>query len=130
IKAITIKPAVRYAYNTRYQAPIVPSLNLLLDVNDNLQFKTSYAKGFRAPDLKELYLEFHYNATINLWGNTNLIAENSDHFNFSAHFHKKIKNHQIQFTPKVYYSKINNLDRKSTRLNSSHVKISYAVFCL
>src|SRR5690606_41669138 len=24
----------------------------------------------------------------------------------------------------------NNLDRKSTRLNSSHVKISYAVFCL
>src|SRR5690606_39353273 len=25
---------------------------------------------------------------------------------------------------------INGLDRKSTRLNSSHVKISYAVFCL
>src|SRR5690606_41020797 len=25
---------------------------------------------------------------------------------------------------------INKLDRKSTRLNSSHVKISYAVFCL
>src|SRR5690606_41400685 len=25
---------------------------------------------------------------------------------------------------------INFLDRKSTRLNSSHVKISYAVFCL
>src|SRR5690606_41889375 len=24
----------------------------------------------------------------------------------------------------------NNTDRKSTRLNSSHVKISYAVFCL
>src|SRR5207302_10042097 len=27
-------------------------------------------------------------------------------------------------------SAIPNLDRKSTRLNSSHVKISYAVFCL
>src|SRR5690606_9177780 len=26
--------------------------------------------------------------------------------------------------------RITNLDRKSTRLNSSHVKISYAVFCL
>src|SRR5690554_7071377 len=25
---------------------------------------------------------------------------------------------------------INSLDRKSTRLNSSHVRISYAVFCL
>src|SRR5690606_39291134 len=27
-------------------------------------------------------------------------------------------------------SKFANIDRKSTRLNSSHVKISYAVFCL
>src|SRR5437773_9367146 len=25
---------------------------------------------------------------------------------------------------------INNIDRKSTRLNSSHITISYAVFCL
>ena len=28
----------------------------------------------------------------------------------------------------AYY--INQIDRKSTRLNSSHVSISYAVFCL
>src|SRR5690606_41909449 len=29
-----------------------------------------------------------------------------------------------------YLSFADDLDRKSTRLNSSHVKISYAVFCL
>src|SRR5690606_39701376 len=29
-----------------------------------------------------------------------------------------------------YYMSPNEGDRKSTRLNSSHVKISYAVFCL
>src|SRR5437868_15194348 len=28
------------------------------------------------------------------------------------------------------YNPFNDLDRKSTRLNSSHVSISYAVFCL
>src|SRR5690625_6250790 len=28
-----------------------------------------------------------------------------------------------------FYDVINTLDRKSTRLNSSHVAISYAVFC-
>src|SRR5438874_8644312 len=28
------------------------------------------------------------------------------------------------------YSNFQRLDRKSTRLNSSHVEISYAVFCL
>src|SRR5436309_5173228 len=30
----------------------------------------------------------------------------------------------------VYLHVLHGLDRKSTRLNSSHVKISYAVFCL
>src|SRR5690606_41454048 len=30
----------------------------------------------------------------------------------------------------VYSALLNRRDRKSTRLNSSHVKISYAVFCL
>src|SRR5690625_6997609 len=37
-----------------------------------------------------------------------------------------------KFNPKVYekISFIPDADRKSTRLNSSHVAISYAVFCL
>src|SRR5690349_23203587 len=35
---------------------------------------------------------------------------------------------QVQFSNLLDYSK--NRDRKSTRLNSSHVEISYAVFCL
>src|SRR5690606_41805933 len=30
----------------------------------------------------------------------------------------------------IEHAKIDQEDRKSTRLNSSHVKISYAVFCL
>src|SRR5690625_2901123 len=32
--------------------------------------------------------------------------------------------------PKLHVKLSNGLDRKSTRLNSSHVAISYAVFCL
>src|SRR5690606_2381096 len=36
------------------------------------------------------------------------------------------------YKDKLYFAaaKVFSLDRKSTRLNSSHVKISYAVFCL
>src|SRR5690554_7292757 len=34
----------------------------------------------------------------------------------------------VNYNP--YKEKIDHLDRKSTRLNSSHVRISYAVFCL
>src|SRR5690606_40065931 len=36
--------------------------------------------------------------------------------------------HSTAFRRLVYKTQV--LDRKSTRLNSSHVKISYAVFCL
>src|SRR5699024_2592623 len=32
--------------------------------------------------------------------------------------------------PQVLFTLVDNLDRKSTRLNSSHVSSSYAVFCL
>src|SRR5690606_40377757 len=37
---------------------------------------------------------------------------------------------QDESTQRAVSAMISNQDRKSTRLNSSHVKISYAVFCL
>src|SRR5690606_41601661 len=37
---------------------------------------------------------------------------------------------KIRLTHSLSQAQALNLDRKSTRLNSSHVKISYAVFCL
>src|SRR3712207_7987030 len=39
-------------------------------------------------------------------------------------------NHQIEVEGKQLRSMMDWLDRKSTRLNSSHANISYAVFCL
>src|SRR5690349_21880718 len=36
----------------------------------------------------------------------------------------------IQQVPQPVVARVHGLDRKSTRLNSSHVEISYAVFCL
>src|SRR5699024_11366268 len=41
-----------------------------------------------------------------------------------------ITNPAQQLTSETFDSKWATLDRKSTRLNSSHVSISYAVFCL
>ena len=54
-------------------------------------------------------MEFHFNSTINLWGNETLSSENSDHFNFSVDFHKEKGKHAIRIRPKVYFSRINNL---------------------
>src|SRR5690606_41364955 len=42
-----------------------------------------------------------------------------------------ISENTVKYHLKVIYNILNiSQDRKSTRLNSSHVKISYAVFCL
>ncbi len=109
IQTLKIQPALRYAYNTKYVAPLIPSLNILYNWNKNTDLRISYAKGFRAPSLKEMYIEFHFNSTINLWGNETLNSENSDHLNFSVDYHKEKGKHSVRITPKFYYSKINNL---------------------
>src|SRR5690606_39503145 len=59
------------------------------------------------------------------------------HFGFKLHASITLDGRLsgLALTPASMYDaqmipKILNRDRKSTRLNSSHVKISYAVFCL
>lgn len=109
LEQLTIKPALRYAYNTAYKTPLIPSLNVLYQASKLLAIRSSYARGFRAPDLKELYLEFHYNSSINLWGNQSLRAENSDHLNVAIDLSKKYGKHGVKVSAKGYYSKINDL---------------------
>ncbi len=75
-KAWVLRPAVRYAYNTVYGAPIVPSFNLRWQLHPAFAFRASYARGFRAPSLKELYL-FFVDVNHNIQGNTDLAAEHS-----------------------------------------------------
>jgi outer membrane receptor for ferrienterochelin and colicins len=81
-KRFTIQPAIRFAYNTKYNAPVVPSLNFKYEVN-NTNIRLSYARGFRAPSLKELYLYF-YDSNHQIEGNNELEAENSHNINFAV----------------------------------------------
>src|SRR5690625_6646394 len=48
----------------------------------------------------------------------------------ASHIKLKEEGYKIDVSPSFRPDKGLNLDRKSTRLNSSHVAISYAVFCL
>src|SRR5688572_31753482 len=41
-----------------------------------------------------------------------------------------MSNNRRRITVKITVPELESLDRKSTRLNSSHSQISYAVFCL
>ena len=103
-KNVSIQPALRYAHNTRYKAPLIPSIITEFRIK-NIKFKGFYAYGFRTPSLKELFLEFHFNETINLWGNKDLTAENSDHFLMSVEYSKN----KIKFETKMFYNKVKDL---------------------
>src|SRR5690606_41554798 len=75
-----------------------------------------YTTLFRSEQQKPVIL------VINKW---DLVLENA---------RKQAEEKQMGFSPELLTTEfeeyVDQEDRKSTRLNSSHVKISYAVFCL
>lgn len=82
-KAIQVQPGFRLSKNSTYNAPpIVPSLLTKIRLNDVLDLRMSYARGFRAPILRELYFVFK-DASHDIVGNPNLKAEYSNNFNAS-----------------------------------------------
>lgn len=76
MNALALRPGLRYAYNTRYDAPLIPSLNLRWQLLEALTLRASYAEGFRAPSLKELHLYF-VDVNHDITGNPDLRAERS-----------------------------------------------------
>lgn len=90
IPSIIIRPGLRYAYNTTYPPPILPSLNVKWQFAKKWNLRASYAQGFRSPGIKELYFEF-VDINHNILGNDSLNAENSNNF-LSSITHKFEKN--------------------------------------
>lgn len=112
VKSLTIRPGVRYGYNTEYTTPLTPSLNVKYTVFQNkkhlLNVRTSYARGFRSPSIKELHYTF-VDINHNITGNPNLKAEHANNFNLSLH-HKLTLN-KVNMRSKIsgFYSDIRNL---------------------
>ncbi|RZL49371.1 MAG: TonB-dependent receptor [Pedobacter sp.] len=80
---INIRPGLRFIKNSVYDAPaVIPSLNTKFGLTKNFDLRLSYARGFRAPALRELYYDF-FDASHSIMGNENLKAEQSNSFNAS-----------------------------------------------
>jgi outer membrane receptor for ferrienterochelin and colicins len=123
-KRFMVRPAARVIYNTKFEAPVIPSLNVKYDVNTNWIIRASYARGFRAPSLKELYLAF-VDPNHSIHGNENLKAETGHNLQLVATFSKKIfKNYTWQFEPAIFYNRINNMI-DLVRLNANTVAAKY-----
>jgi len=105
--SLTIRPGLRYTYNTQYEAPLIPSVNLRYQVSD-WTFRASYARGFRAPSLKELYFYF-VDINHNIIGNRDLEAEFANNYTASIQFTQRIKQSLFRAEVSGFYNDIDNL---------------------
>lgn len=88
IAQLSIQPGIRGIYNTNYKAPLVYSLNVKWNIIEPLALRVSFAKGFRSPSLKELYLDF-VDINHNIQGNPDLKAETSQNINLAINYNPK-----------------------------------------
>lgn len=107
---LSIQPGIRLAYNTQFEVPLVPSLNIKLDLLSRLMLRASYARGYRAPSLKELYIYF-VDINHNIQPNENLKAEYGNNFDFALRFNseKEQKLHYSHVELGLFYNNMNNI---------------------
>ncbi len=57
-KKLTLIGGFRYDVNKLYASALSPKIAGKLIINDRINFQASYGKGFKAPDFRQLYLNF------------------------------------------------------------------------
>ncbi len=114
-----LQPGLRYSYNTKYTAPLVYSLNIKWDIMEEFSLRASYAKGFRAPSIKELYLEF-VDVNHNVRGNPNLEAEYSQNMNIALRYSQEKETYDYGLEMSLFYNNIkNSISLATVDFNSS-----------
>lgn len=111
-KELIIQPAIRFAYNSKFRSPLVPSLNIKYAHKDYLTIRASYGLGYRAPSLKELYLLFK-DSNHDIVGNENLKPETGHNAQLSANIVARKGEHKIELQPSFFFNYIfNKIDLK------------------
>lgn len=108
--AINLRPGLRFVKNSVYNAPpVIPSLNAKLALSKKTDLRLAYARGFRAPALRELYFNF-FDASHSITGNPTLKAEYSNSINGSINW-QGIATNKIRFVSVLtgFYNDFHNL---------------------
>ena len=88
VKNFNILTSVRYDYFSEAKAQnFSPKVNFMYKLG-NCSLRASYAGGFRAPTLKEMYMDFNMANIFMIYGNPDLKPERSQNFSLSAEYMK------------------------------------------
>lgn len=104
---LLFQPALRYSYNTKYESPVAPSFNLKYSHKKSI-YRLSYARGFRAPSLKELNLYF-FDSNHQIEGNENLKAERSHNINAFYSYKNKVFKKPFEIQLKAFHNYIEDM---------------------
>ena len=120
-RSVLLESGLRYAYNTRFDAPLIPSLHGKWELADNWRLKASYAQGFRSPDLKELFFNFidinHF-----IVGNPGLLPERSHNTQLSLQYESRTGFGRPAFRLKAFY---NDITDKIELFETSTLQFAY-----
>jgi len=106
-----LQPAVRYTYNTVFNNLLSPAFNAKYRFNEQQALRFAYGNGFRAPSIKELYLDWSPTFgpfTYVFKGNENLKLESSHSFSLYYSL-KSLNNGTISIEPAFSYNVIKDL---------------------
>ncbi len=123
-RKLNTQAGFRFIYNTQFKAPLVYSLNVRYSPVSYLLFRASYGKGFRAPSLKELYLDF-VDINHNITGNDQLKPEISNNFNTSGIYTFQHNKHTIIFDAMLFY---NTFQNKIELVRTNNATTSYTYY--
>ena len=76
---------LRTGYHSTFNFHASPSLSAKYSLG-KFNLRLSYARGFRSPDLKELYMNWSHLGSFQILGNKDLKAETNDYYAFSVDF--------------------------------------------
>lgn len=105
---LVLRPGLRASYNTAYGSPVTPSFNFKYDISRKMLVRGSYARGFRAPALKELYL-FFVDVNHNIQPAKDLQAELSDNYTLSGVYSQNFKKFRLRIEPGFFHNHIYNM---------------------
>ena len=99
-----VTTGLRYDYFSEADVQNVSSKLGIMYKWNNCSLRASYAGGFRAPTLKEMYMNFDMANIFMIYGNENLKPEESQNFSLSAEYIKS----RYNVTITGYYNLVDN----------------------
>ena len=96
---LTLNAGVRLEHNEEYGNEWVPQAGIAYRLSNSTTFKTSFSKGFRSPNLRELYM----------WGTANpdLKPERMNNYDFS--YLQSLLDNKLHLELTLFYAKGDNL---------------------